>query len=351
MVLERDRRKSMKIVLICTGYDYEFPHPACGGSEACTEKLALGMERQNLDFTIICPKRKDKGNYRFKIIETESIPYRYDKNTRFQEEAISIASKLDPDIILTQNPHEKLRDLKCLILITNHGGGDGKMGGDLFLDKDNIYYHFISNIQKERCLKNLPELKNKHFFAETSLTEEDFFTNQSDNYFLWCASLFWGFQTKGLDLFITAASYNPQYNFYAYGMGSEEIEKFLKTEVETKLSNFKFKGFLDRYKNHSEVFSKALGYCQFSRLEESFGRTTIEALSKGVPVVHFGGGATPDLVQDNGILIKNQEELVNFPEKIKLLNRNQIFNYAKNRFHVDLQINKIINFYKEKTQI
>jgi glycosyltransferase involved in cell wall biosynthesis len=341
----------MKIVLICTGYDYEFPHPACGGSEACTEKLALGMEKQNIDFTVICPRRINKGDYKFKILETESIPYRYDNTTRFQEEAVDIASKLNADIVLTQNPHQKLRELKSLVLITNHGGGDGKMGGDLFLDKDNIYYHFISKVQLERCLKNLPELKNKHFFAETSLIDEDFFVNKPENYFLWCASLFWGFQTKGLDLFITLASYNPNYNFYAYGMGSDEIEKFLKSEVEIKIPNFKFKGFLDRYTNHSEVFSKSLAYCQFSRLEESFGRTTIEALSKGVPVIHFGGGATPDLVQDNGILIKSQEELINCPQNIKDFDRNKIADYAKNRFHVNIQIEKIIKFYKEKRKI
>jgi len=337
----------MKIVLICTGYDYEFPHPACGGSEACTEKLAIGLHRNNIDTTVICPKRETKGDYNFSIIETDAIPYRYDRNSDFQSQAIDIAINLKPDLLITQNPHPKLKELNCLVLINNHGGGDGRMGGDLFIDSKNIYHRFISQTQLQRCIKNLPELKNKYLLAETSLIDEDFNFSPVGEYFLWCASLFWGFETKGLDLFISLASCYPKHNFIAYGMGDGKIEKYLKNEVEPKIQNFKFNGFLDRYKDHNEVFSKAIAYCQFSRLEESFGRTTIEALSKGVPVIHLGGGATPELVGSHGVLINDEKDLINSVQQISRIDREETYKYAKQKFHVNQEIDKILDFYKE----
>lgn len=128
-------------------------------------------------------------------------------------------------------------------------------------------------------------------------------------------------------------------------MGTGQIENYLKNEVEPKLKNFKFGGFLDRYKDHREVFSKAKAFCQFSRLEESFGRTTVEALSKGVPVIHFGTGATPELVDNYGILIENTDDFVNSLAKAQQLNKKEIFDYAKNKFHVNIEIDKILNFY------
>lgn len=335
----------MKIVIICTGYDYEFPHPACGGSEACTEKLAFGLKNRNIDFSIICPKREIKKDYPFQIIETEDAPIRYDKNSRFQKQAAEIAIKLNPDLVITQNPVDELKLLKCPIILNNHGGGDGNMGGDLYLENNNIYHRFISKTQLERCLKNLPQIKDKSILIETSLNEEDFIFNEKREYYLWCASLFWGFQAKGLDLFIKLAQLFPNENFLCYGMGTGEIENYLKNEVELKLKNFKFGGFLDRYKDHSQVFSKAKAFCQFSRLEESFGRTTVEALSKGVPIIHFGTGATTELVDQYGVLVQSNEDFMNCLKNADLLDKKEIFNYAKNKFHVNIEIDKILNFY------
>ena len=335
----------MKIVIIASGYDYEFPHPACGGSEGCTERLAEGFHKNGYDINVICAKRENKQKYNFNILETEALPEKHHIGSMYQDQAIDIALSLNPDLVITQSFHWKLNTLKCPVFINVHGGGDGQLGENNQRN-NNIHYKFISNTQMERCIKNKPELGNNSFLCYTSLSDEDFMYSLKGEYFLWCASLFWGFETKGLDLFIELSNMFPEYEFIAYGMGDGKIEKFLKEEIEPKYKNFKFNGFLDRYKNHKEVFSKAIAFCQFSRLQESFGRTTIEAMSKGVPVIYFNSGATPELVQNNGIFVNQKQQLTSAIEEVQKIDRKKVFDYSK-KFHVDEEIKTIINYYSK----
>lgn len=333
----------MKIVLISSGYDYEFPHPACGGSEGCTERLAIGLNKSNYNFNVICAKRKEIKSYPFSVIETDALPEKYHIGSNYQSEAIDLAISLNPDLIITQSFHWKLNTAKCPVFVNVHGGGDGVLG-ETGQRENNVHFKFISKTQMERCIKNRPELGNNSFLCYTSLLNEDFAFEQKGEYFLWCASLFWGFQAKGLDLFIELSSIYPEYNFFAYGMGDGKIEKYLREEVEPNFINFKFKGFLDRYQDHGKVFSKAIAFCQFSRLQESFGRTTIEAMSKGVPIIHFDSGATPELVQDNGIFIKEKQQMVTAVKAVQQIDRKRVFEYSK-KFHVDKEIETLVNYY------
>ena len=333
----------MKIILIGSGYDYEFPHPACGGSEGCTERLAIGLNKENIECIVICAKRSENKDYPFKVLDTKSLPEKYHIGSNFQEEAIDIAIQQNPDLIITQNFHWKLNQTKCPVFINVHGGGDGKLGESNDRN-DNIYYKFISKTQMDRCIDQRPEFGKNSFLCYTSLLDEDFIFEPKGEYFLWCASLCWGYEAKGLDLFIQLASLYPEHKFIAHGMGNQELENFLKNTIEPNLQNFKFNGYLDRYKNHNEVFSKAIAFCQLSRLHESFGRTTVEALSKGVPVIHLGTGATPELVRENGIMAENQKDLVSSIKKSFEFDRKKIFDDSK-RFHISKEIETIINFY------
>jgi len=334
----------MKIVLISSGYDYEFPHPACGGSEGCTERLAQGLHKNDYNFHVICAKRKDKKKYPFNILETEALPEKYHIGSNYQTEAIDIAINLNPDLIITQSFHWKLNLTKCPVFVNIHGGGDGILG-ETTQRENNVHFKFISETQMKRCIANRPELRKNSFLCYTSLLDEDFLFKPKGEYFLWCASLFWGFQAKGLDLFIELSTIYPEYQFIAYGMGDGTIEKLLKEQVEPNYPNFKFNGFLDRYQNHAEVFSNAIAFCQFSRLQESFGRTTVEALTKGVPVIFFDSGATPELVQDNGIFIKEKKQLVTALQAVQEIDRKKVFEYSK-KFHVDKEIETLMNYYK-----
>lgn len=335
----------MKIVLISKGYDYEFPHPACGGAEACTEKTAINLARQNYNPTVICAKRQVKTNHTFEIIETEAIPERYHIGSNYQEEAADIAMNLKPDLVLAENFHWKLNNFKCPVFVSLHGGGDGIIGESNDRN-DNVHYRFISQTQMDRCIKNKPELGKNSFLCYTALLDEDFIFQPKGEYFLWCASLFWGLQAKGLDMFIQLSSLYPEYEFFAYGMGDEQMHKYLKEQVEPNFPNFKFKGFLDRYKNHNEVFSKAIALCHFSRLQETFSRSTLEALSKGVPVIHFNSGSIPEQVQDHGILVESNQQLIESIEESQKINRKKVFEYSK-KFHADEEIKTIINYYNK----
>lgn len=335
----------MKIVIISSGYDYEFPHPACGGSEGCTERLAEGFHKNGYDINVICAKRENKQKYNFNILETEALPEKYHIGSMYQDQAIDIALSLNPDLVITQSFYWKLNTLKCPVFINVHGGGDGKLGENNERNT-NIHYKFISNTQMQRCIKNKPELGANSFLCYTSLSDDDFIYSPKGKYFLWCASLFWGFQTKGLDLFIELSTMFLEHQFIAYGMGDGKIEKFLKEEIEPKYKNFKFNGFLDRYKDHKEVFGDAIAFCQFSKLQESFGRTTIEAMSKGVPIIYFNSGATPELVQNNGIFVTEKQQLTSAIEEVKKIDRKKVFDYSK-KFHVDEEIKTIINYYNK----
>ena len=89
-----------------------------------------------------------------------------------------------------------------------------------------------------------------------------------------------------------------------------------------------------------------------SRWEEPFGRTSLEASSRGCAVIISNRGGLPETIKDPIILNKlTVKELYNQIEKL-IINKNKLINYQKNslkNFYLEDQfISKQIDNYRTK---
>lgn len=109
---------------------------------------------------------------------------------------------------------------------------------------------------------------------------------------------------KGIDTFIEVARLIPEFKFKVIGM-SENLPVQI---INNRPVNMEFVGRV----NHDELenyYKKAKIYCQFSR-SESFGVSIVEAMHFGcIPIVTNVGGM-PELVGENGRVIKRNPEMI-----------------------------------------
>ena len=121
------------------------------------------------------------------------------------------------------------------------------------------------------------------------------------------AALYWGWEAKGLHIFVEMARRHPELRFVAYGPGSNsggivgDVEKRLRGYV-AELGNLEYRGALLRGEEHATAFCGATAFFMPTQpsIGESFGLTVIEALSKGVPVITSTAGAPPEILEVPG---------------------------------------------------
>jgi glycosyltransferase involved in cell wall biosynthesis len=122
---------------------------------------------------------------------------------------------------------------------------------------------------------------------------------EDKGYFLWVASLDWGWEEKGLHIFVELAKRNPQHKFLAYGHAQAHLNVLERLKAETEgLTNFVHGSALIRGQEHTDAFCGARAFFMPTQpsIGESFGLTVIEALSKGVPVIASTAGAPAELL-------------------------------------------------------
>jgi glycosyltransferase involved in cell wall biosynthesis len=131
------------------------------------------------------------------------------------------------------------------------------------------------------------------------LGPSDFRLCEDGGYFLWVAALDWGWEEKGLHIFVELARRNPQHRFVAYGHAQRRPEVLERLRRETAgLSNFVYGSALIRGAEHSDAFCGATAFFMPTQpsIGESFGLTVIEALAKGVPVITSTAGAPAEIL-------------------------------------------------------
>jgi glycosyltransferase involved in cell wall biosynthesis len=337
----------MKILLIGNEYYQQFPVLDYGGIEICVENIANGLYQLGFEFEVIVPKIIKKNTlYNFQIHEVECGPSNISGvSSKTYIELVKkhiLNNNLKPDIIWSQSnwSADCLHDLGIPIICTIHDSNiDMVKSGNIKYYK-NVKYRFVSNFLLEENFKGIEysELKNKSFFLFTGLTEDQFiFEQKKDNYFLWVAGLNWGWTNKGLDIFIQLSKDYQKKDFVCYGTGNKDIEQRLKN---LNISNFHYMGNLERGEKHTKVFSKANKFLMLTRIPEAFGRTTIESISKGTPVIATNIGANKELINENiGILSNNYQYILQSLEK--KFNYSEIFKYSK-KFSIKNEINNLL---------
>ena len=306
----------LKVCLVGNDYRQQFPIIDYGGIESCVENLAAGVYRYAKDkmkcYTFV-PKIQNKGNitYPFPIIETNFIESSksHSPTYAFTDEVSNIIknSPVKPDIIWAQSDWSAkgLKHLGIPIISTmNDSGG---WVDDKFIYEPNVYYRFVSKFLYDFTFENsntnsfINDVKSKSFWGHTGLVDEEYaFEGDKENYILWVGGLHWGLEAKGLNMYIEMAKRRPDQIFKAYGTGDDNVEAYLKDIMKT-VPNFKFMGKLNRGVDHKKVFQKARLFAMLSKIPEAFGRTGLEAISKGTPVLGTSYGSVPEQVFYNNV--------------------------------------------------
>lgn len=305
-----------------------FPAPISGGIEKRIEAFIKFCLSNDIDIQVISSQR---------INLKESIYIEAQSQEDFVSKAI-INLPQEAKIITYNLTNESCKIIhnKRIRAINANCGGMAKGGiPSLFV--------FSSEFVTNRFLSLNQKISYNGFFNESQtciiphgLSEDEFYYNENEqkrDYFLWCGSLGWGLQSKGLDLFIKLAELNPKDRFKIYGApwNSEGLESFLKR---LNMPNLEFYlGLEDQDKNN--VMSNAIALCQFTRLIESCNITTLESYSRGTPVITLDedqGGVTNN-AKFFDLTLKSFDDFIDIKNKALALNRKEIHDFYKNKFH------------------
>jgi glycosyltransferase involved in cell wall biosynthesis len=331
----------MKIALIGNEYKQQFPLLSYGGIEASVEQLAWGLHWAGQDFFCLVPKReKIDQTFPFEIIEAPFVPSSVSRRPpmEFAHEAAKIIREKKPDIIWSQS-HWSIPSLLPLEIpvICTFSDSCPKQPGWMNLHP-RVFYRFVSKFQYKLWVQENWE-KACSFSIYNGLAPEEYdFSEQHEDYFLWVGGLNWGWHDKGLDIFLTLTKQNPAKRFVAYGTGSSEIEAKLR-EFSRQLPNFEFRGELKRGAEHKRVFQRARALIMPTQIPEALGRTILESLSKGTPVIGSANGALPEVIREHGVSSNDLEELNRALEKT--YDHRACFEYSK-KFSIENEVKQMI---------
>lgn len=325
----------MNIVLLNT--HNIFPADQVGGIEKRIEAFIKYCIKENIPLQIYSSKKINIQDYQY--IESHSdtdFAYKVKDALKNKDKVISYNLGEEACKIL-DNSNIKLINANC------SGLAKSQRPQSMVYSSHNIKSRFLSLNQ----MKSYEGYYNKEHSCVIphGLCDEDYFFDKVEHnkkYFLWCASLGWGLQPKGLDLFINLAKVNPEDKFVAYGApwNSDQLEDFLRN---LNLPNFSFQLTLkDEDKN--KVFSNAIALCQFTRLIESCNIITLESYSRGTPVISLDedqGGVTNNS-KFFDLTMSTLEDFKRLKNKALDIDRKQIFDYAKDKFHCKNEYNQLI---------
>ena len=331
VVLARER---IDIVLVANELFQQFPLTGYGGIETSVENIAAALFRLGIPFWVVTPGRSPPiPEYPFDVLETASAANgRGGFVDSFVRDARAImaarASSQNGPLRLLEKAHalvgsapdvhgrnrsivvwgqsewsQRFADLSRATITSHHDGGGPQSDhwDNMFV---NVGHRFLSFNQRERWVhENDPVFGNAQFgrtrIVPHGLPPADFHICADGGYFLWVASLDWGWIEKGLDIFTDLARKRPELRFVAYGVAVRRHDLVDRlNELAAELPNFEFRGQLKRGAEHQRVFCEATAFffpTHFS-IGESFGMTVIESLSKGVPVIASTWGAPAEIL-------------------------------------------------------
>jgi glycosyltransferase involved in cell wall biosynthesis len=330
----------MRIALVGNDYVQQFPLRGYGGIETCVENLAHGLHDEGHEFYVVVPKRATKESYPFAVIETEEPPTRISGRgpQNFAQQARQLVASEGADVIWSQSNWsvDAMSDLGIPMICTFHDSIIRQEGW--MQDLDTVRYRFISQFQYDQWVRE-PWERDGSFMCHTGLTEDNFaYSAEEGNYFLWCAGLNWGLHAKGLDTFLELARRNSDKHFVIHGAGSRRWELYLRWKSRV-LRNVDYRGALKRGATHSRTFASARAFVMPTRLPEAFGRTSVEALSKGTPVIGTRCGANPEIIRTSGLCTDSIDRM---SEALSLeFDRREVFESSK-RFHVRAEIATLV---------
>ena len=146
-----------------------------------------------------------------------------------------------------------------------------------------------------------------------------------DNYFLYLGRLS---REKGIELLIKAFI-NIESSLYIVGKGPEE-SRLRKLAEELGLTNkVRFLGFKSGDELNKIIYN-SIAVVLPSQWYENGPYSAIEALSMGKPLIVSNYGGLPELIEDNGLIFHNKNELTEILKYFKRIDMNEYFNTCQN---------------------
>ena len=246
-----------------------------------------------------------------------------------------------------------LLDLNKKIVLYFHNDPTTMLGSTNIKDRINLVKHctkiiFNSKWSKKKFLTQLPiniHNSEKLIVIYQSINKKKIDLKKKEKIITFVGKLN---SSKGYDLFGEAIIkiLNKYSDWKGLVIGDEIREKY-----DFKHRNLKILGFVS-HKKVLKYFEKTNIAVVCSRWEEPFGRTSLEASSRGCAVIISNKGGLPETIKDPIILKKlTVKELYNQIEKL-IVNKNKLLSYQKkslkNFYLEDQYISKQIDSYRTK---
>ena len=299
-------------------------------------------------------KKKLFGNY--KNIALPKNNFLVSQSRTYVSKFIELQNKLDADIIEVHNrPNyiSKLNTLKKKIVLYFHNDPITMLGSKNKKERIALLNYcekiiFNSQWSKNRFLKDLENFYHKSdklsvIHQSINKTSVDIKSKLKLITFVGKLNL-----AKGYDLFGEAVIkiLNKHKDWKAIVIGDESREKLY-----FKHKNLKKMGFLE-HKKVLNIFKKTSIAVACSRWDEPFGRTSLEASSRGCAVIISNRGGLPETIT-NGVIIRklNSKNIFNSIDDL-IINKDKRMSLQKlsikNFYLTDVYIAKIIDTYRTK---
>ena len=285
----------------------QLPTIGYGGIETSVDNTARALHQLGVPFFAVVPRvlLPAPEPFAFRVLETPDFEAGQNKLAYVASVGAILRAEREalgrPLVVWGQSDWSQDFSGEGLVAVTSHHDGAGPPHAAWDRRMPSVRHRFLSRDQMARWVRPGDATAALSRVIPHGLTAEAFRLCEPQGYFLWVAGLGWGWEGKGLDIFIAAAEARPRLRFVAYGSGDEGIAERLRGE-ERRLPNFRFGGPLLRGENHTRAFCGALAFFMPTHpsLGESFGLTIIESLSKGVPVIASTSGAVPEILGISG---------------------------------------------------
>ena len=269
---------------------------------------------------------------------------------------LSLQKVKKPDIIEVHNRPIYINDLKVLntkIVLYFHNNPITMIGSKTISERLNLLEScskiiFNSEWSKKKFLEELKTFYHKSKKLEVihqSVNKQNVDLNKKENLITFVGKLN---SAKGYDIFGNAITkiLNKYPKWKSLVIGDEPREKLFFDH-----KNLRNLGF-QNHKRVLDVFSKSSIAVACSRWEEPFGRTSLEAASRGCAVIISNRGGLPETIT-NGIILRdlNSQSLFDALEKLILNKRTlkDLQNKSINNFYLtDKYISNKIDDYREK---
>ena len=221
---------------------------------------------------------------------------------------IQLHSNVKADIVEIHNRPNYVNYIKKLnskIVLYFHNDPISMIGSKSTKERKNLLIVcskivFNSEWSKKRFLKNLDSFYHKSLKLEVihqSINKEKIDINKKDKLITFVGKLN---SAKGYDLFGKAIIkiLNKYPDWKSTVIGDEPREKIIFNHKNLKILGFQ------KHSKVLEIFKKTSIAVACSRWEEPFGRTSLEASSRGCAVIISNRGGLPETIT-NGIIIRN----------------------------------------------